>query len=123
MARLRIVAKDANISMTATLNKSETVKELLKILPVEAKAQTWGEEVYFEIPLKMSEQDPHATVSSGAIAYWPPGHAFCIFFGQVPYSPVNVLGQLDEDPKVFARVRSGDSIRLEPASGAGPREK
>ncbi len=120
MRKLRVVAEDADISMTATLNDSESAAELLKILPVESKAQTWGDEVYFEIPLKMPEQDSHATVPSGAIAYWPPGHAFCIFFGQTPYSPVNVLGQLDDDPKLFAQVRSGDKVRLEAISATPP---
>ena len=113
MAKLRIIASDANISMTATLNDTETAKKLVKLLPIESHAQTWGDEVYFDTPLKMPEEDAHAEVPSGAIAYWPPGHAFCIFFGQEPYSPVNVLGKLDGDPKLFASVRSGDKIRLE----------
>ena len=114
MAKLRIVAEKANISMKATLNESETAAKLLKLLPIESNAQTWGEEVYFETPLRAPEQDPHAEVPSGTIAYWPPGHAFCIFFGQEPYSPVNVLGSLDGDAKLFARVKSGEKIRLEP---------
>jgi hypothetical protein len=123
MAKLRIVAEEANISMTATLNDSETAKKLFKLLPIESRAQTWGEEVYFETPLKAPEQDPHAEVSSGAIAYWPPGHAFCIFFGQEPYSPVNVLGALDGDAKLFARVKSGDKIRLEHFEEGKPKSK
>ena len=114
MAKLRIVSDKAAVSMTATLNDCETAKKLLDALPVKATAQIWGDEVYFDVPVKMPEQDPHATVPSGAVAYWPPGHAFCIFFGQTPYSPVNIVGQLDGDPKLFARVRSGDPIRLEP---------
>lgn len=113
MAKLQIVAPDANISMTATLNDSETAKRLLKALPIDAHAQSYGDEIYFEVPLKMGEDDAHAEVPSGTIAYWPPGHAFCIFFGQEPYSPVNVLGTLDGDAKLFARVRSGDKIRLQ----------
>ena len=116
MPKLRIIAKDANVTMTATLNNSKTAKELLKVLPVKSKAQTWGEEIYFETPVKMPEDNPHSTVPYGAIAYWPPGHAFCIFFGQTPYSPVNVLGQVEGDAKLFARVRSGDAICLELAT-------
>ena len=123
MAKLRITAEEANVSMTACLNDTETARKLLKVLPVEAHAQTWGEEVYFEIPLKAPEQDPHAEVPSGTIAYWPPGHAFCIFFGQEPYSPVNVLGKLDGDPKLFAHVRSGDKIRIEAADEPKPKAK
>ena len=113
MAKLRIVAKNANISMTATLNDSQTAKELLKILPAESRAQTWGEEVYFEIGLRMPEQDPHAAVPSGTIAYWPPGHAFCIFFGQTPYSPVNVVGKVTANLELFRQVKSGTKIKVE----------
>ena len=87
MAKLRIVAEEANVSMTATLNESETAKKLLKLLPIESHAQIWGEEVYFETPLHAPEEAPHAEVPSGTVAYWPPGHAFCIFFGQEPVQP------------------------------------
>jgi hypothetical protein len=123
MAKLRIVAEEANVSMTATLNESETAKKLLKLLPIESNAQTWGEEVYFETPLRAPEEQPHAEVPSGTVAYWPPGHAFCIFFGQQPYSPVNVLGTLDSDAKLFARVKSGQKIRLEPIEEPNPKSK
>lgn len=119
MAKVRIIAEQAGIAMTATLNETETAKKLLHILPVESPAQTWGDEVYFELPIKHPEEDPHANVASGVIAYWPPGHAFCIFFGQTPYSPVNVLGHLDGDPKLFASVHSGEKIRLEVAGEDG----
>jgi hypothetical protein len=123
MAKLRIVAEEASLSMTATINESETAKKLLKLLPIESHAQTWGDEVYFETPLRAPEESPHAEVSSGAVAYWPPGHAFCIFFGQQPYSPVNLLGDLDDDPKLFARVKSGQKIRLEPVEEPKPKPK
>lgn len=123
MSKLRIIARDASITMTAALNDSKTSKELLKLLPFESKAQTWGEEVYFETPLKMPEDNPHTLAPPGTIAYWPPDHAFCIFFGQTPYSPVNILGKLEGDPAIFARVRSGDTIRLEPAVKKAPKER
>jgi len=113
MAKINIVAEAAGVTMTATLNDSATTKKLLTILPVTGRAQTWGEEVYFEIPLRAPEENPHDAVPPGTVAYWPPGHAFCIFFGQTPYSPVNVLGHLDGDPQLFGRVRSGQTIRLE----------
>lgn len=115
MHKIVIKAEDAGITMTAALNDSETSKKLLKALPIDGHAQVWGDEIYFEIPVKMAEDDAHAEVPSGTIAYWPPGHSFCIFFGQEPYSPVNVLGQIEGDAKAFARVRSGDKMRIEPA--------
>jgi len=113
MKKLRITCEQAGVSMTATLNQTDSAAQLMNILPVEGSAQTWGEEVYFEIPLRLPEEDPHAVAPPGTIAYWPPGHAFCIFFGQTPYSPVNILGKLDGDPNYFARIRSGDIVRLE----------
>lgn len=113
MRKLRITSEDARVAMTATLNDSKTAKLLTAVLPLDGSAQTWGDEVYFEIPLRAPEEDAHATVPAGAIAYWPPGHAFCIFFGQTPYSPVNLLGTLDGKPQSFGRVRSGDTVRLE----------
>ncbi len=125
MRKIVIKAEDAGVVMTAILNESATAAKVLKALPIDGHAQVWGEEIYFEIPVKMPEEDAHAKVPSGTIAYWPPGHSFCIFFGQEPYSPVNVLGQIEGDAKLFARVRSGDKIRLESAHerGAAPKPK
>jgi len=105
--------KTGNLEMTATLNESETAKKLIEVLPCEGKANRWGKEVYFSIPLKMAEENPQADVPSGTIAYWPPGNAFCIFFGQKPYSPVNLLGKLDGNENEFDGVKDGDPVRLE----------
>lgn len=112
MAKIRITVEEATLAMSATLNESESAKKLLAILPCESEAQTWGDEVYFEIPLSMGEENARAEVASGTICYWPTGKSFCIFFGQTPYSPVNLLGTLDGDPKVFARVEPGQKVRL-----------
>jgi hypothetical protein len=113
MARIRIVTD--KVTMTATLNESESAKKFHQALPIEGGANRWGQEIYFDIGLAMGEENPQAQVPSGAIGYWPPGTAFCIFFGQTPYSPVNVLGTLDGDPKEFARVQSGEAVKLEKA--------
>ena len=113
MAKIRITS--GNVEMSATLNETETASKLLSVLPCKGTANRWGDEVYFEIPLEMREENPQAKVPSGAIAYWPPGKAFCIFFGQVPYSPVNVLGSLDGNEKEFSKVRDGDTVTLEKA--------
>ena len=99
--------------MTATLNESEMAKKLWEVLPCESKANRWGDEVYFEIPLACEPEDPQPEAPSGAIAYWPPGTAFCIFFGQTPYSPVNMLGQVDGDAGKFAKLKAGDAVKLE----------
>ena len=113
MARVRVVAGEVEI--TATLNDSDTASRLLEILPAESSANLWGDEVYFSVPLEAPEEDPQADVPAGTVAYWPPGRAVCLFFGQKPYSPVNVIGKLDGDPNEFAKVESGDTVRLESA--------
>ena len=115
MATLRIKA-DA-VEMTATLNDTPTAQAIWEALPIESAARIWGDEVYFDIPIHCDEDDPQAEVPSGTVAFWPPGDCFCIFFGQTPASPVNVVGTLDGDPNEFAKVRSGEAIRLERAEG------
>jgi len=96
----------------------------LSMLPIEARANTWGDEIYFGIPVKVGPENPREVVELGDLAYWPPGNAFCIFFGRTPASrgdeirpasAVNVFGRVEGDPKVFKKVRSGDAVRIERA--------
>jgi len=100
----------------------ETGQAIWDGLPIEAKANRWGEEIYFEIPVKIREENSQQDVEIGDLAYWPPGSAFCIFFGRTPvskgdkpraYSPVNVFGRILGDAKVFKKVRDGDPIRID----------
>ena len=102
----------------------KTVEAVWKALPFETRANTWGDEIYFSIPVSLDEENAQETVELGDIGYWPPGQGFCIFFGPTPISrgdeirpadPVNVFGKVKEDPKVFKKVRSGDKIRIERA--------
>ena len=113
MATIRIVADQ--VEMTATLNDTPTAKAIWDALPIESSARLWGDEVYFDIPVHRDPDDAQAQVPSGTVAFWPAGDCFCIFFGQTPASPVNVVGSLDGDPNEFAKVASGETIRLEKA--------
>lgn len=113
MAGIRIVCEAAGIEATATLNDSLTARALLETLPVEAPARRWGREVYFDVPMRRDLESPVEQVSAGEIAYWPPGAAFCIFFGQQPYSAVEPLGGIDGDLDAFERVADGHLVRLE----------
>ena len=108
----QIQIQAGNVEMAATLNESVSAGRLWEILPTESSASRWGDEVYFEIPMHVDEDDAQAEVPSGTIAFWPQGDCFCIFFGQKPYSPVNVLGTLDGDAHLFAAVRDGQAVRL-----------
>ena len=110
MRKIRIDA--GRVSMLAELNDSETANAVWEALPIESKAMRWGEEVYFEIPVNRDEEDAQAAVPPGTIAFWPTGNCFCIFFGQTPASPVNLLGRLLGDPNEFGRVKSGESVSL-----------
>ena len=115
MARMRILVKQAGLELTTELNGSATAAELWRALPLESPAQTWGAEVYFSVPVECGEEAPQAAVTEGAVGYWPPGHAVCLFFGQQPVSPVNPIGVLDGEPSVLESVRDGQVVRLERA--------
>lgn len=98
-----------------------TAEAVMNALPIESKASRWGDEVYFETPVKLGKENSQTVVDVGDIAYWPPGNALCIFFGPTPvskgnepraHSPVNVVGKIVGDPSIFKKVKSGDKIRV-----------
>jgi uncharacterized protein len=118
--RIRITA--GGVSALATLDDSPTARDVWAALPLDATAETWGDEIYFAIPVSVPDDGAQATVALGDLGYWPPGHAFCIFFGPTPLSrgseirpasPVNVFGRVEGDPTVFRPVRAGSRIRVE----------
>lgn len=122
MARIKITAGD--VTAFAELNDSKTAQAIVDALPINARANTWGDEIYFGIPVHMGEENAQAVVDMGDLGYWPPGNAFCIFFGRTPAShgdeirpasPVNVFGKIEGDPKAFKKVRSGASVTIEAA--------
>jgi len=119
-----IVITAGNISMPAQLNDSPTAQKIWEALPLQGKANNWGDEIYFAIPVTApQEPQARAEVAVGELGYWPVGHAFCIFFGPTPASgsdqkpraasPVNILGQLQGDATQFRTVSSGTSVRIE----------
>ena len=84
-----------------------------EILPMEARANLWGDEVYFDVPLEMDNENPSPTAKAGDICYWSPGPAFCIFFGKTqPYSAVNHIGKVVQGLDLFRSVAAGDRIVL-----------
>jgi len=120
--KIRITA--GKVTAEAVLNDSRTASEVWNALPQSVAGQTWGDEIYFAIPVKAKSESPREVVELGDLAYWPPGSAFCIFFGPTPASrgdeirpasPVNVFGHVLGDPTVFKAVRSGTTVRVERA--------
>jgi hypothetical protein len=120
---IRITA--GQISATAILHHTPTADAIWSALPIEARANTWGDEIYFSIPVKAAlEKDAQEVVQLGDLGYWPPGTAFCIFFGPTPTShgdeirpasAVNIVGKVQGDPKAFKQVASGAKIVIERA--------
>ncbi len=91
-------------------------------MPIEARANTWGDEIYFEIPVSCEPENPREVVEMGDLAYWPPGRAFCVFFGPTPASErdeirpasaVNVIGKVEGDATVLKAVQSGERVTIE----------
>ncbi|MCK4703525.1 hypothetical protein KAT55_09205 [Candidatus Bathyarchaeota archaeon] len=123
--RIRIVTEATGPVEAALTDESpDTARRIWEALPIEARANTWGDEIYFGIPVEADPENPREVVDLGDLAYWPPGNAFCIFFGRTPASrgdeirpasAVNVFGKVKGDPKVFKKVRSGERVRIERA--------
>src|SRR5437867_11914363 len=115
MARaIRITAGD--VSASAELNDSNTASAIWDTLPIEAKAETCGDEIYFAIPVRAEADRAKEVVALGDLGYWPPGHAFCVFFGQMadrrdvdirPASPVNGVGRGSGDATAVKNQRAG----------------
>ena len=110
------------VSAEARLNDSKTAGAIWDALPIEAKGQTWGDEIYFDIGVTAPPEQARDVVDVGDLAYWPPGQAFCIFFGRTPASrgdecraasPVNVVGKIVGDARIFTKVRSGSRVTIE----------
>ncbi|MBC8263687.1 MAG: hypothetical protein H8E47_06150 [Anaerolineales bacterium] len=120
MSRIKITAGD--VVAFAELDETATAEAIWDALPIEARANTWGDEIYFSIPVHLEEENAQEVVEKGDLGYWPVGNAFCIFFGRTPASrgdeirpasPVNVFGRLEGDPTIFKGVRSGEKVALE----------
>ena len=118
----KITITAGNVSMQAELNDGPTARHIWDALPIEGRANTWGDEIYFEVPVKArQEPDAREEVAVGELGYWPVGHAFCIFFGPTPvstderpraYSPVNILGHVIGDAARLRAVKDGTRVIL-----------
>lgn len=114
--------KAGSVEMRAELNDGPTAQKIWEALPIEGRANCWGDEIYFSIPVKTgNEPGARAEVEVGELGYWPPGNAFCIFFGPTPVSsgdkpraasPVNPLGMATGDATQFRAVRDGEKVVL-----------
>jgi uncharacterized protein len=121
----RIRISTGPVQAYAELNDTKTAEAIWNALPLQARGATWGDEIYFSIPVDLPTEKGQAIVDLGDLGYWEPGTAFCIFFGLTPSSrgseirpasPVTVFGKIEGDPTVFKQVADGTKITLVAAS-------
>jgi hypothetical protein len=122
----KITIRVGEVVVEAELNDSASAEAIWQALPLEGSANTWGEEIYFRIPVSEGvEPDAKEVVQLGDLGYWPQGEAFCIFFGATPISgpgeirpasAVNIVGRLVSDPELLLSVTSGTPVRVEKSS-------
>ncbi|MHC4482272.1 MAG: cyclophilin-like fold protein [Planctomycetota bacterium] len=119
--QIRITA--GNVQLEAELNDSPTAKSIAEALPIKAKGNRWGEEIYFAIPVEAGlEEDARDVLEAGELGYWPTGRAFCIFFGPTPASQgdeiraasaVNIIGKVKGDLSALPGVPDGAEVLIE----------
>ncbi|MFO7996950.1 MAG: cyclophilin-like fold protein [Dehalococcoidia bacterium] len=109
------------VEAAAELNETRTAQAIWEILPVEGRANLWGDEIYFSIPLSLELDAGQELVNVGDLGYWPDGTAVCIFFGRTPVSlgdeirpasPVVVFGKVIGDATAFTKVAAGAKITI-----------
>ena len=110
------------VDVSLTDENPKTAEKIWAALPIRGNANRWGDEIYFSTSVSLKEEKARAEVEVGAVAYWPPGSALCIFFGRTPASrsekpraasPVNVFGKVKGDATVFRNVHDGDTVTIE----------
>jgi uncharacterized protein len=110
------------LALDAELLDTPTARAVTAALPISSSALTWGEEVYFEVPVEVArEKGARAVVTPGEIAYWPDGHCIALGFGRTPISqgdetrlasPCNIFATALGDVKALAQVRAGAKVTV-----------
>ena len=121
---MKLLLKSGSISLSIDLKDTPTSRAVFEAAPFEARAQTWGDEVYFETPVSAKlEPDAKQVVDPGTVCFWTQGDALALPFGRTPIStddrpklanPCNVLGSM-KDFALLKKIKSGDKVRVEKA--------
>jgi len=118
----QIRIKAGSVTVVAELYNTKIAEAIWQALPFSSKVNTWGDEIYFSIPVKIGLESGQEIVDFGDLGYWPPANAFCIFFGQTPMSnkdeiraasAVDIFGKVVDDAGVFKNVKDREKISVE----------
>ena len=122
---MKIVTASAGTLYAEIIEDNPVTAEAIWLkLPIEGKANIWGDEIYFAIPISVEAENPKEIVDIADVAYWPPGKAICFFFGPTPTSrgveiraasPVNVFAKVENNVKLLKLVKPGEKVRIERA--------
>jgi hypothetical protein len=112
---MKIKISVGNVALTANLLDNETARRIYDALPLDLPYNVWGDEIYFSIPVRLDLEDGREIMEVGELAYWPPGNAFCIFYGKTPASTddrpraasaVSPFGKIEGNATVLRRARA-----------------
>lgn len=122
---MNIEIRAGNVTLEAELHPTPTGKKVFDALPLNTSFDTWGDEIYFSIPVEAElDETAREEVSMGDLGFWPPGKAFCIFFGPTPMSPpgkivpasaVNIIGKIQGDATLLKKVMHETEVTVEKA--------
>jgi hypothetical protein len=123
--RLKVVTASAGTLYAEIIEDNPVTADAIWLkLPIEGKANVWGDEIYFAIPVSAEAENPKEIVDLADVGYWPPGKAICFFFGPTPASwgreiraasPVNVFAKVENNVKLLKLVKPGEKVRVERA--------
>jgi len=123
-----VLLKTDTVTITTQFNHTEAARKIVKALPLSSRVQTWGEEIYFSIPVHVNPAEKTRSVTIGDVGYWPDGNCLCIFFGRtpmsttdkpVPASPVSIVGKVTAGIEYLKTVKDNEHITVMKGEGYG----
>lgn len=120
----QIILEFTDLKLRLTLRDTVTAEAIYQALPFTSLTQTWGDEVYFQIPVSAAlESNARDMVDAGEIAFWTEGNCIAIGFGPTPISTdkeirlaakTNIWADANEDVKQLVRVKAGETVHVYP---------